>query len=95
MRIKTVNELGAPYVDKADELSEEFDFLSGAFKFYYNEETNGILGEIEVSEGGFPVTYRYEITFYGAQSVSARDLLVNQSVCTKTGVKTLNTVIAL
>lgn len=91
MRIKTVNEQGAP--DNA--LQEEFDFLSGAFKFYYNTETEQIWGEIEVSEAGLPVTYRYIITFYGAQTVNSKDLLVNQSVCTQNGIKTINSVIAL
>lgn len=92
MRIKTVNEKG-----KADEnvLQEEFDFLSGAFKFYFNTETEQIWGEIEVSESGLPVTYRYIITFYGAQNVNSKDLLVNQSVCTQNGIKSINSVIAL
>lgn len=96
MKIETVDEKGQPFEDSQDTLHEQFDFLSGAFKFYYNDETEQILGEIELTEGGFPVTYRYEIFFYGSQKVSAKDFMVSQSVCSKTGVKTLtNSVIAL
>lgn len=93
MRIKTVNELGV--FDDQNFLQEEFDFLSGAFKFYFNTETEQIWGEIELPESGLLVTYRYIITFYGAQSVNSKDLLVNQSVCTQNGVKSINSVIAL
>ena len=92
MRIKTVNKNGEA---EENALQEEFDFLSGAFKFYFNTETEQIWGEIELPESGLMVTYRYIITFYGAQSVNSRDLLVNQSICTQTGIKTINSVIAL
>lgn len=92
MRISTVDAKGQP---EANPDTEEFDFLSGAFKFYYNEKENEIFGEIEVLEGGFNVTYRYEISFYGSQTVAAKDLLVSQSVCTANGVRSINSVIAL
>lgn len=92
MRIKTVQENGQPYVDPKDVLTEQFDFLSGAFKFYLDDETNSILGEIETTEAGFNVTYRYNITFYGSQSVESKDLL---GMCQKTKTNYTNSVIAL
>lgn len=93
LEIKSLDDKGEYNPDTAEE--EVFDFLTGAFKFYYNTETNEIWGEIEASNAGLIETYRYIFKFYGTQTVEAKDLLVNQSFCTKSGIKTLNSVIAL
>ncbi|EGV1470917.1 hypothetical protein JF110_001642 [Campylobacter jejuni] len=89
MTIATLDEKGQP----DDKLEESFDFLSGAFKFFYNTMTDKIFGEIIKEEVGFNVTYRYDIEFYGNQRLNSGDLLVKSDSC-KVG-STINNVIAL
>lgn len=61
--------------DDDDEVVEVFDFLSGVFKIYYDSKTQQILGEVETSEAGLMVTYRYVFHFYGKQKIEYSDLL--------------------
>lgn len=59
---------------------EVFDFLSGVFKIYYDTNSQQIFGEVETSEAGLSVTYRYIFHFYGKQKVEWNDLLEYRSV---------------
>lgn len=58
-----------------DDDVEVFDFLSGVFKLYYDSKTQQIFGEVETSEAGLTVTYRYVFHFFGKQKVEYSDLL--------------------
>lgn len=58
-----------------DDDVEVFDFLSGVFKLYYDSKTQQIFGEVETSEAGLMVTYRYVFHFFGKQKVEYSDLL--------------------
>lgn len=89
MEINTIGEDGLP----DSKLSEKFDFLSGAFKFFYDTKNNEIYGEISKNESGFDVTYRYTLEFYGFQKISEKDLL--QKSITNCNVGNLNNVISL
>lgn len=89
MEINTIGEDGLP----DSKLSEKFDFLSGAFKFYYDSLNNEIYGEISKSEGGFNVIYRYTLEFYGSQRINEKDLLVKSS--TNCGLGQINNVISM
>lgn len=61
--------------DDDDSNVEIFDFLSGVFKIYYDTNSQQIFGEVETSEAGLSVTYRYIFHFYGKQKVEWSDLL--------------------
>ncbi|HDZ5024767.1 TPA: hypothetical protein RTG57_001717 [Campylobacter jejuni] len=91
MTISTLDEKGYP----DDKLEESFDFLSGAFKFYYNTLTDKIFGEIIKEEAGFNVTYRYDIEFYGRQRINNDDLLVKNENDASKNSSNINNVIAL
>lgn len=62
--------------------TEKFDFLSGAFKFYFDTYNKKLYGEVEANELGFNVTYRYWFDFYGSQTINAKDFLIDQSYTT-------------
>lgn len=55
--------------------AEIFDFLGGVFKIYYDTNSQQIFGEVETTEAGLSVTYRYIFHFYGKQKVEWGDLL--------------------
>lgn len=91
MTIATLNEKGEP----DDKLTETFDFLSGAFKFYYDTLKDEIFGEITKNESGYDVVYRYRISFYGSQKINSNDLLVKNDECFSSSNSKINNVIAL
>ena len=81
--------LSAMYIKNEDGVEEYFDFLSDVFKFYYDGLNKSIYGEVQAMDGGFLVTYRYLINFYGAQEVNNSDFLVSSGACYTAGINTV------